>query len=389
MGLWGPDETASGVDPDYLDFVNDQVVACIAEADASRVPATIKFATGTTIGASLEPWPDLVADGGILQELEIDLADFGGGTLHVEGDDGPVINSTVPAFQIRRRVPVQERIRAFMDWLLQGGPAPDLRPRREVIATLVNFASHPESLGDDNTLVTSDFPHYMREALERRYGGIAIYLSGDLGVLQGPLDVDVADADGNPVPRRTFEFAERMGELLAGRAAGALDRSRTWHSNPRIEILTTPTRVKVENPFFRILADFGVFGRRQLVRGPGGPFIETEAQVLRIDQAQIAVTPNELDPQIGNHYRTLMTRARHRFIAGLGNDEIGYQLPVAKWNPSCHLCVYPVLFGNEESCSLFETLDCDTYFINNIGPGADPQFQALFEGMIGELNTAP
>ena len=50
---------------------------------------------------------------------------------------------------------------------------------------------------------------------ERRYGGVAIYMSADLGVLQGPLDVDVADASGAPVPRRTFAFAERMGELLA------------------------------------------------------------------------------------------------------------------------------------------------------------------------------
>jgi hypothetical protein len=108
--------------------------------------------------------------------------------------------------------------------------------------------------------------------------------------------------------------------------------------------------------------------------------------VIRIGDAQFVVTPNELDPQIGDHYRSLMTKARHRFVAGLGNDEIGYQMPAAKFNPSCFECFLYVLFGDENDCPLRDTLDCGTVFINNIGPGADQQFQPLFEEMLDELN---
>ena len=33
-----------------------------------------------------------------------------------------------------------------------------------------------------------------------------------------------------------------------------------------------------------------------------------------------------------------MTGADHTFIFGLANDEIGYQVPFAKWDNSCHEC---------------------------------------------------
>ena len=82
----------------------------------------------------------------------------------------------------------------------------------------MNFASHPESLGSNNTLITSDFPHYARERIEEEVGGTAIWVSGDLGVLQGPLDLDVLDPLTNqPAVRRTFRWAEVHGEQLADR----------------------------------------------------------------------------------------------------------------------------------------------------------------------------
>jgi hypothetical protein len=389
LGLWGPDQTRSGVDLGYLDFVNDEVARCIHEADDALAPAEIRFATGSSRGASLEPWPDLVADGEVLQALSIDLSLVGGeGVLEVEGDAGPVINPSVPTLQIRRRRTPGDHARAVLDWVFRGGARPDPRGRDDVIATVVNFASHPESLGDENHLLSSDYPHYLREALESRYGGVAIFLAGDLGVLQGPLDVDLADpATGEPIPRRSFAFAQRMGELLAARAIRALSAARPWHDDPEIRVARRgPLFVEVENPFFVALGQLGVFGRRPVLR-VGGRFVaRTELQVLRVGPATILVTPNELDPQIGNRYRGLMHRARPRFVVGLGNDEIGYQLPAARFNPSCFLCFREVLFGNEETCPVLDTLDCGTVFINNIGPGADTQLQALFVEMLDELH---
>jgi hypothetical protein len=384
MGLWGPDETTTGADPGYLDFVNDRVVECLSQADDDLAPAAVKFATGSTAESSLPPWPDLVADGKILEALTIDLSFFGQGVFEIEGDPGPILNASLPVMQLRRYVPVRERVRALIRWIFQRGDFPDLHPLGTTIATVVNFASHPESLGSDNTLITSDFPHAMREALEGLYGGVAIYVSADLGVLQGPLDVDVPDADsGDPVPRRTFEFAERMGEILAARATDALEHVRHWDAAPAIETTTDgPFFLEVENPFFIVLGQLGVFGRRQILEQGDLQGIETEVQVMKIGEASFVVTPNELDPQIGELYRERIGEERHRFTIGLGNDEIGYQMPEAKFNPTCFACVVFVLTGNDDLCPAAETLDCSTTMQNNVGPGADPVLQDRIGGLI-------
>jgi hypothetical protein len=372
MGLWGPDETTSGVDLGYLDFVNQQVVGCLLDADAQLAPAEIRFATGTTAGTSLPPHPDLVADGKVLESLTIPGALLDpprAEDLVVQGDPGEITNPSVPALQIRNRL------------------------TRATIATVVNFASHPESLGSDNTLLTADFPHFARAALERRYGGVAVHVSADLGVLQGPLDVDVIDpATGQPAPRRTFRFAEVMGELLAARAAAALDAVQTWEANPPLDVRRSPlVTVRIENPFFVALASFGVFGRRQPQPVPGGLAVTTELNALRIGPAQLAVTPGELDPQIGDLYRARMEGAEHRWIVGLGNDELGYQMPVEKFNPSCHLCaIYVLLDLGLENCPVAQAIgedavDCSTVFSNNVGGQADPLLQGFMNDLLDEL----
>jgi hypothetical protein len=138
-------------------------------------------------------------------------------------------------------------------------------------------------------------------------------------VLQGPLDVDITDpATGQPAVRRSFRFAQVMGEALAARTQTALDAVGAWDANPALDVRSSgPIQVLVENPFFRIAAGFGIFGRRQLERDPQrGLVTSTEVNVLRIGPAQMAVTPNELDPQIGYLYKDRMTGAEHRWVLG-------------------------------------------------------------------------
>jgi hypothetical protein len=371
MGLWGPSEIRSGVDLGYLDFVNDQVAACIAEANAALAPAELRLGTGNTLDTSLPPWPDLVQDGRVLQAMVIPKEFLTGATedLVVQGDAGPVVNPDVPALQLRDRA------------------------TGEVLVTAFNYASHPESLADDNRSLTSDFPHYARAAVERRYGGVAMYVSADLGVLQGPLGVDVLDPlTGQPAPPRTFRKAEVMGELLAERVIEGLE-GNPWEASAEIGWWSSgPILVEVENPFFLFLGQtLRLFGRRTLVEVGGVPFVESEANVLRIGRAQMVVTPNELDPQIGELYRAQMTDADHKWVLGLGNDEIGYQMQAEKFVPGCFECGLFV-FTDIEECPFYRDFYsqlppqgrigiCDTIFQNNIGPKAD----TLLQGEIGEL----
>ena len=49
------------------------------------------------------------------------------------------------------------------------------------IATFVNWHNHPDTLGSSNRLISSDYPHYLREYLEEHAGGLGIYAVGTLG----------------------------------------------------------------------------------------------------------------------------------------------------------------------------------------------------------------
>ena len=380
LGLWGPDETTTGIDYGYLDFVNAAVADCIDEASANLEKARIYYATANSAGLSLgldrEDDGFGVADGKVLD----------GDEALAPGTEGRIVDPAIATMQLTAR---------------EGSSL-------EVLATLVNFGSHPESLGSSNTMITSDFPHYVRERIEAEYGGVAIWLAGDLGVLQGPLDIDVEDpTTGMPAVRRTFRFAQVHGTQVAERAIEAIDAVRfgsNGHPSPKngapapdISYASVdPVAIRLDNPFFRFFTAIGVLDvRRSLFTdgepdgSVGRPFpppfdvipqalgedLHTEVSAVRIGKGAIAAVPSELDPQIGAEYRKALvdaTGAEHSFIFGLGNDHIGYQVPFAKFDPSCQICAPFILAGVPQFCPLFPNIDCNTVFENNVGEDVDP-----------------
>jgi hypothetical protein len=387
IGIWGPHELASGIDFGYLDFVNAAVADCIDEAAANLEEARVYYATANSAGLSLglDPEDDGfgVSDGKVLA----------GDAALAPATQGRIVDPNITVMQLTRR----------------NGSSLD------VLATIVNFGSHPESLGSNNTVITSDFPHYVRERIEAEYGGVAIWLSGDLGVLQGPLDIDVLDPLTNqPAMRRSFRFAEVHGTQLAERAVGAMNAVRLKkgkpspsNGSPAPEIAhatVDPVVVPLDNPYFRLFIAVGVIDPRRSLFTNGipdssvgsfpppfsaipqalGEDLHTEVSAVRIGDGAIAVVPDELDPQIGFGYRQLLadaTGAEHTLIAGLGNDEIGYQVPFDKWDDSCHVCAPFRIAGLP--CPI--PFDCNTVFENNVGQQVDPVVTEAFEQAVGDL----
>jgi hypothetical protein len=390
LGIWGPDATTTGIDFGYLDFVNAAIADCIDGAAATLQPARVYHTTANSAGLSLGL--DAEDDGFGVSDGKV----LAGDAAIAPATQGRIVDPNIGIMQLTKR---EEPF--------------------DVIATVVNFGSHPESLGSNNPLVTSDFPHYVRERLEAEYGGLAIWVSGDLGVLQGPLDIDVLDPNtGMPAPRRTFRFAEVHGTQLAERAIEAIDAVRLGldrlpnprHGDPAPTIgfsSVDPVPVRLDNPFFRFFIALGVIDpRRQLftngvpdpsigtlpppadfLPAAAGEDLHTEVSAVRIGQGALAVVPDELDPQIGFGYRDALvakTGAAHTLIAGLGNDEIGYQVPFAKWDDSCHFCASYIILGVPQFCPLFPNIDCNTVFQNNVGQQVDPSVtDAMLEAIDG------
>jgi hypothetical protein len=381
LGIWGPDELTTGVDPGYLDFVNDAIADCVLDAGNNMQPARIKSSTISSEGLSMGMRPE---DDG-----------FGVGDQTVlEGDDilspdtnGRIVDPNLVVLQFTER-----------------------KKQKKVIATLVNFGSHPEVLWSQNTLLTSDFPHYVRERLEQEYGGTAIWVSGALGVLQGPDRIDVTEDGINPVlPRRTFQFAEVHGTQLAERAIASIDK-KPGHPAPVIAwARKNPVPVPLENAFFRFFFSIGVLGNGRTLYTDGvpdasvgfpfpAPFdvipqalgedLQTEVGAARIGDAGLIVVPTELDPQIGMQYREAMTSVRDKVIVGLGNDHIGYQVLKSKFDRSCMLCAPYVLAGVPQFCPLYPDIDCSTVFQNNVGPELSPRVSGALMPLIEQINNS-
>ena len=127
VGLWGPDQGSSGVDPDYMDRLIATAAKTIASAWTNRVPARMRLAE-TTHG---EDWVYNISKPG---EMDRKLS--------------------VARFEDRAGLP---------------------------IATLINFACHPTFLDGINDRVSSDFIcGYYRE-MNARAGGINLFLQGAIG----------------------------------------------------------------------------------------------------------------------------------------------------------------------------------------------------------------
>lgn len=381
-GLWGPSAVASGIDFGYLDFVNATTADCIDEASANLRPARMRVVSPDSDGLSMGIDPE--DDGYGIGDTKV----LSGDQELAPETEGRIIDARLTTVQFVEREPGEDGY--------------------EVIATMVNFASHPESLGSGNRLISSDFPHYARERLEEIYGGTAIWVSSDLGVLQGPLRIDVLDPETDePAVRRTFRFAEVHGSQLADRVIESIDTEDAGDDAPTISFeRTEPVWVPLDNPFFRLAAAVDVLNMRRFLwtegepdESIGKPFpppfdwipqalgedVRTEVGAIRIGNTSFAVVPTELDPQRGEDYRAAMTGAEHTFIIGLGNDHIGYQVPFDKWDGSCETCAPYLIADMGEECPV-QPIDCSTVFENNVGQQVDPSVSEPLLDAIGAIH---
>ena len=338
MGLWGPAPDKSGIDEEYNLFVIDRTAEAAAEAVHSLRPATWKAAS--------------------VKNAELD------GFIN---DDRPP------------RVTDAELV------ILS---AVDRKGR--TIATLVNWANHPETLGSHNTEVTADYPGYFYSQLEKRTGGVAVLVNGAIGGMQSPLGAEIRDpVTRKPAPEESFRKAELLGRRVADLAADAC-RSAKPQSLEHVEYREAELELPVENRLFRAAAAAGLFEHRKAITEDGD--MRTRIGMFRLSSrsgllVEAAVVPGELYPELSwggvERYhgadfpeapiepplKKLMT-APFRMLIGLGNDEIGYIIPKAEWDEK------PPYLQDASKAWYGE--------VNSVGPETAPTilagFQSLFQG---------
>ncbi|MDF1565410.1 MAG: hypothetical protein P1V51_20400 [Deltaproteobacteria bacterium] len=369
-GLGVPAAYKSGVNLVWLDYLIDRTADAIIEAYDAAVPATAAVATGRT-----------GADG-----------------LVRDSRDPVIIDDTMGVL--------------VLDDAASGDP----------IATLVNWGNHPEVLSDINNLITSDYSHYLREAVENGLpaegsapavagrGGICVYLQGPVGGLLTPLGtVGATTRDGtNRDAVRDWEKARAVGERLAEEAL-SLAASATPMSDTTIAFGAEELFLPMNNIFFQVMFGVGVFSNRQAYQADGSewagglidpdenfPWLKSETALFRIGNLSLLSVPGELfseaavgfdasytpankeriDPNNPNPptlptdpppaYRERMG-TEHTFVLGLSMDEVGYLVP--SWT-----------FELDPTSPYYEEAAGDHYEeTNSLGPSTVPLLEEKLE----------
>jgi len=314
IGLWGNSAISGGTFPLYLKFVDRQIARAVTLAAQSAVPVRMK------LGATNPQSSPALAG------------------MQTRTDGRP------PTF-------FDEELRV-MQFMATDGP-----DKSRAVATLINWNTHPESMEDDNTVLTSDFPGAVREEIEKRYGGRAIYVSGDLGAVEivgdnGRSSRTTFDGKDFPVVKdnkaATFTFArtEAIGREVAKAAVDAIKRSE-WSTVPPFSIQKRELSVPMDNEGYQFLLSKGVLAHLPGFDAKGGPQVVSTVYAVRLGDAQIITVPGELFPELyygaAKHRREDCPKAatgrppeppvrdfmdaKYKFVFGLSPDELGYIVP--------------------------------------------------------------
>lgn len=213
--------------------------------------------------------------------------------------------------------------------------APDLYDRRmgviralgtdgSTIATLVNYAIHPEVLGADRGILSPDCIGPMAERIEARDGGVALFFNGAQG---GMVTADNRDLDAPSDPVRgywkdvgTWEECQRIGHTMADEALRLL---ADGEHDPAPEVCA-----HVRDVAFPVESDdlWGVVRHSPL----GYPHDEATRTItsrlvlLDVGAARILTIPGEALPNVGAYLKR--KTGERTFLFGLTNDAFGYIL---------------------------------------------------------------
>ena len=193
--------------------------------------------------------------------------------------------------------------------------------KNKVIATLVNYAIHPEVIGPDQGIESPDLCGPLYKSIETKVGGIAIFMNSAQG---GMVTADTRRENGKE--ENTWEECIRIGELLAGEALRIIANAPD-QQNPDLYSTARPLKFPVESPIMQYIL------KNSPLKFPvtDSGFVTTQLNLLNIGTAQVLTIPGEALPNIGYYLKRHMN-TKNPFLFGLTNDAFGYMLTKVDFN---------------------------------------------------------
>jgi hypothetical protein len=319
LGLWGESPFKSGINPAHMEYVKNQAAKAIDLAVKNIRPARLSISQDLTGAIPL-----------VLDTRKPEVFDSG------------------------------LRMIQFLD-----------RENGQTMGTLINHGNHPETLWSGNLQITSDFPHYVREGIEKGVyhkdslvlpgvGGVALYASGAVGGLMTTHPrLTIKDPfSGEEFKEPTFDKAAAQGKSMANLALLAMAKPEEIIDSAAISIIAKTLPIPLDNNMFKLAAMLGIMKRGTT----GWMKMKSELAVVKIGPISLVTIPGELYPEIlnggveapvGQDFNVApveipaireMMPGKYKFMFGLANDEIGYIIPKSQWDVKA-----PYTYGKEGS----------------------------------------
>lgn len=262
-------------DLDYLNFCVQEIAAAINEAYAALKPADLRIAMGEAKGKiAFNYYAEDLYDPrcGIIQALE-------------QGSD-------------------------------------------KVIATLVNYAIHPEVLGSERGILSPDLCGPLYDRIETQAGGVALFMNGALGGMV------TADNRHETIKRSEdasndmmWQECVRIGQLLADEALRILAQNGETLADPTIKVASKKVDFPVESPIMQYILTNSPLG----YSGSKPNHVTTVVNAVQIGPAKILTIPGEALPNVGYYLKRKMD-TKYPFLFGLTNDAFGYMMAKVDYN---------------------------------------------------------
>jgi hypothetical protein len=189
------------------------------------------------------------------------------------------------------------------------------------VATLINYACHPEIIGPDQGILCPDFVGPLCDRIKERNAGTALFMNSAQG---GMVTADCRGPDGKDI--QTWDECIRIGRLLADEALRIVADAPV-QEDPTLFCGSTTVELPVENEMLRTVVRLSPLGFQLNDRGA----VATQVNVVNLGNAQILTIPGEALPNIGYYLKRKM-HGQHNLLFGLTNDAFGYILTKEDWN---------------------------------------------------------
>jgi hypothetical protein len=189
------------------------------------------------------------------------------------------------------------------------------------IATLVNYAIHPEVIGNSQGILSPDLVGPLCERIAEKGGGTAIFMNSAQG---GMVTADNRLPDKKEA--RSWAECVRIGQLLADEALRIVSDA-PMKETANLYCASKVVRFPVESQTMQMIM------KMSPLKYPSSSdnSVSTRLNLINLADAQILTIPGEALPNIGFYLKRKM-HGKQNLLFGLTNDAFGYILTKVDFN---------------------------------------------------------